>query len=180
MKKSILTLVFALTTLFANAQQRQDIKAEYKKAITELLQHAKNDFKDITGEKVEENDGLIFKYCTHNSDLGKVGYIVKDMQKNGATNWFFTTEDNNIIRGLTEIIDEYVKEKFPEPDYTIWIDGADEDEDYWEETTVFSYISADTIENRKQFLKYFTETDPQTKTPFFRLEIYGVSAQKIK
>lgn len=166
-----------MATLFAIAQQ--DHKTEDKKAISELLQHAKNDFKDVTGEKVTEQDSVIHKYCTYNSYLGEMGFIAKDI-KTGEIFYFFNEVDNSTIKGLSKTLNEYVKEKFPEKEYTILIDGADENEDYWEVTTVYSYISADTIGNRKQFLKYSIETNPQTKAQFFQLIIFGVSAQKVK
>jgi len=164
MKKKILTLVFAMATLFAVAQQ--DHKAEDKKAITDLLQHAKNDFKDVTGEKVTEQDGAIHKYCTYNSYLGEMGFIAKDT-KTGEIIYFFNEVDASAIKSLSVTLNEYIKEKFPENEYTIWIDGADDDEDYWEVTTVNSYISADTMGNRRQFLKYSIVTDPTNQNSTF-------------
>jgi hypothetical protein len=177
MKKRILTLVFAMATLFAIAQQ--DHKAEDKKSIAELFQHAKNDFKDITGEKVKEQDGVIYKYCTYNSYLGEMGFITKDTNT-GEIIYFFNEVDDSAIKSLSATLKEYIKEKFPEKEYTILTDGADDDEDYWEVTMVYSYISSETMGNRKQFLKYSIETNPQTKTQFFQLIIFGVSAQKVK
>lgn len=154
-----------LNFVFANAQ-------DYKTDISDLLEQANTDFKNITGAKKSEEDGVVLYTCSQNSVFGDAGDIFKDT-KTGTTIYYMLVNYNSSIEALVKQLDEYIKQKFPEPIYSII---RDEDDGY-EELLVFSdYLDP---AKRREYLGYIIATDPKTQKKTFDLRIYGVSAQKI-
>ncbi len=165
MKSFITILMIAINSVFANAQ-------DFKPAIDELLDYAKTDFKSITGDKKSEENGMAVYTCTHKSDLGKLGDIIKDT-KTGGIYYSMYLNYNDVVEDFIKSLNTYINQKFPSPEYYVI---GDEDDDY-EELSVYSDIT-DPTKEEKQYLAYFVDINPDTKKKTFELIIYGASSQK--
>jgi len=166
MKKIIYLFILIFGTTVVSAQQQNGRPDD----IGEVLEQAKTDFKNITGEKKQEENGVIFYACTHKSVFGQFGGIFKNTSS-GKTTFVMALNYVTAVEDFKNALYDYIKEKFPEPEYYI---GGDVDDDY-EEVIV---LSADPG-NRKQYLMYVVDTDPTTQNKTFVLTIYGASAQKV-
>jgi|GEM_PF-1901018 len=163
--KTLLTFAAFLSCILStNAQS-------YKSDITGLLENARSNFNAITGQKKSQNDGIITYTCTAPNVFGEVGDILVDTKTNKTVYSMrvnYGPETSKIVEQLTELIDE----KFPEPDYVVFydIDGNDN-----EDIAVFSgnILPSD---QRKQYLSYYIDVNPDTRSKVFELVIYGFSA----
>lgn len=168
MKTFFTILIIAFNSVFANAQQQSD-----KSDIAALLEQAKTDFKNITGNKKSEENGVAIYACNHKSTLGELGDILKD-SKTGETYYSMFINYNSATEEFKKALLDYVDLKFPSPEYYVI---GDEDDDY-EELLVYSDLT-DPTKEKKQYLAYYIDTDPKTKKKTFELIIYGASTQKV-
>ncbi len=161
--KTISTIVVLCSTFFCKAQS-------YKNDMSKLLEDAKNNFKNITGQKKSESDGFITYACTAPNMFGEMGDILFD-SKTGKKAYSmrikYGTETEKIIQDLDQLIDE----KFPAPNYIVF---NDIDENGNEDIAVFSG-DATPKEQKKQYLSYYIDVNPNTKAKIFELAIYGFS-----
>lgn len=109
MKRSISTLLLAIITIFANAQQGQ-----YAKTLLQLIQEANNDFKDVTGKMIApipdmepavsytctKGVGIGDEVITRNDSTGVAYYLLQINEKDAA----------ELIRQTNLLIDAIVKE----------------------------------------------------------------------
>lgn len=161
--KTISTIALLFCTFFFKAQS-------YKSDMSKLLDDAKSNFKNITGQKLSESDGIITYACKAPNVFGEMGDILMD-SKSGKKAYSmrikYGTETEKIIQDLDQLIDE----KFPAPSYIVF---NDIDENGNEDIAVFS---GDTTpkEQKNQYLSYYIDVNPDTKAKIFELAIYGFS-----
>ena len=138
--------------------------------MSRLLEDAKKNFKNVTGQKISESDGFITYACTAPNIFGEMGDILMDT-KSGKKAYSmrikYGTETEKIIQELDQLIDE----KFPAPSYIVFTDIDDNGN---EDIAVFSG-DATPKEQKNQYLSYYIDVNPDTKAKIFELAIYGFS-----